>query len=683
MDKLKYLFFFQAPSHELEHYINQYNKKLTNLGPISQVNILVGATNSGKSRLMRGILKTSPYKFLTVSPLAADPDLALDTCIQLSRIPFEIQLTIGQKSSPEISVDANSLAQEKSPMETNGPRALTYATSDFKNIHRLLQQEISDTGVSTATNERRNTLIQLVEKYHLLLDTLDKSYSKREEFHFSGDELGENTKRNIKTVIDFVIGLCSFDPAENIPFEPSKIYLPVYRTAIQLKIASKSDTADYYAQTIQENYHLGAQQDKGKPPIDVFTGNHLYWKVKEEKGGDPIAHKRLIEFERFLGNTFFEGRSIILKSLDEKYTQGKHVLALLIDEQIQRQFHDLGDGIQAIIILMYRLFTAPEKSWIFIEEPEQGLHPGLQRIFLETITRHPVIKEKELVIFFTTHSNHLLGMAISEPEDVSVFSFQRWSDPERFEIRPVFTRQQYLLTQLGVANSSVFMANCSVWVEGITDRRYLKAYLSAYLQSDDFKKEYSFIPQEDIHYGFFEYAGSNISHYIFNSEDDSPPMNSELIHSQFLCNKVFLLADKDFRKEEKHERLRGSQNDNFEYYVTPGIEIENLISEVELSKALSKLIKGLTPEKISSLAIKFSDYKDKHLGSYLKEIVGDLCPEAIKSSSGSLNAYYKDKLACLVCPEVTWENMSEDARNLAKALYEFIYKHNQIAPQVQ
>jgi predicted ATP-dependent endonuclease of OLD family len=329
---------------------------------------------------------------------------------------------------------------------------------------------------------------------------------------------------------------------------------------------------------------------------------------------------------------------------------------------------------------MYKVFTAEPGTWIFIEEPEQGLHPGLQRIFLETLARHPVLQEKDLTMFMSTHSNHLLGMAISELEDVSVFAFQRWPDPERFEIRPVHTRKLNLLTLLGVANSSVFLANCGIWVEGITDRKYLRAYLSAYLQSDEFKTKYSFVPQEDVHYAFFEYAGSNLVHYLFESEDGGCSDQGERIRAQFLCNRVFLLADQDEGKEEKHNRLEESQSDSFRYFVTPGIEVENLISEPQMSQALPQLISGLAEEDVARAKIRQSDYHKKRIGLYLKETFGDLCPGTLTSASGTLSAYYKDKLASLVCLNVTWENMSKDARHLAKALYEFIYEQNQVAP---
>ena len=55
----------------------------------------------------------------------------------------------------------------------------------------------------------------------------------------------------------------------------------------------------------------------------------------------------------------------------------------------ERELHNLGDGINALILVLYKLFTADKGAWIFIEEPELNLHPGLQRIFLQTLLRDP------------------------------------------------------------------------------------------------------------------------------------------------------------------------------------------------------------------------------------------------------------------------------------------------------
>ena len=90
---------------------------------------------------------------------------------------------------------------------------------------------------------------------------------------------------------------------------------------------------------------------------------------------------------------------------------------------------------------------------------------------------------------------------------------------------------------LGVQNSSVFLSNCTIWVEGITDRHYVKHFLDLH------KKENKDDPDicdfnEDYHYSFVEYGGNNITHWSFLDKEETP------INVEKLCGRLFLLADK-------------------------------------------------------------------------------------------------------------------------------------------
>lgn len=81
-------------------------------------------------------------------------------------------------------------------------------------------------------------------------------------------------------------------------------------------------------------------------------------------------------------------------------------------------------------------------------------------------------------------------------------------------------------------NSSVYLSNCSVWVEGHSDTLFLRAFLKAY-------EIYSNSPatlKEDLHYSFFEYSGSNVSHYLFSEidhEDEEDKANIDAIKARF------------------------------------------------------------------------------------------------------------------------------------------------------
>lgn len=140
------------------------------------------------------------------------------------------------------------------------------------------------------------------------------------------------------------------------------------------------------------------------------------------------------------------------------------------------------------------------------------MHPGLQRRFIETLLNAKLFPQHQY--FLTTHSNHLLDTSL-EQSSISIYHFSdslipKESDGARFLVRNVQSADFSVLYDLGVRNSSVFLANCTIFVEGITDRLYLQKYLDLYFKA--YPGEFKY--KRDIHYTFAEYAGSNITHWV-------------------------------------------------------------------------------------------------------------------------------------------------------------------------
>ena len=162
---------------------------------------------------------------------------------------------------------------------------------------------------------------------------------------------------------------------------------------------------DIFERTVRQNYGLNDES------LKIFTGNSLYNTIKRDRNGTPTVLSRLRDFEKFLGNAFFDGQRVEIVALDEAYEEGQHI-DVRVGAETPRQLHHLGDGINTLVILLYQLFMAEPGSWVFIEEPELNLHPGLQRVFLQTLIENEALQERDLTIFFTTHSNHLLRMTL-------------------------------------------------------------------------------------------------------------------------------------------------------------------------------------------------------------------------------------------------------------------------------
>jgi len=343
---------------------------------------------------------------------------------------------------------------------------------------------------------------------------------------------------NQKLIEDFVIKLNSiFESLYQKIIKPKRTYIPTLRGTV--KLIQKNDNKK---ESISNNcFELTTAQNYGlEDDIQIFTGLDLYQKIKSVRNSKRTIRESFEKFEAFLSNNFFGGKTVDIIALEDEPGQ----IQVYIEGDSDRKIYDLGDGIQSLIILLYPIFNASEGEWIFIEEPELNMHPGLQSLFLNTITTNEFIKEKKLQFFITSHSNHFLNCLIEQEDLVNIFSFEQviGGEDSYSVIRQVSNSTTQVLNLIGVKNSSVFMSNCSIWVEGISDRKILKAMLKAYCEEKEFPQ---FI--EGYHYAFFEYAGSNLVHYLFSEED---PKETENIKAHLIANKIFLLADTDGKEDE-------------------------------------------------------------------------------------------------------------------------------------
>ncbi|MBS9937589.1 AAA family ATPase [Vibrio alginolyticus] len=247
----------------------------------------------------------------------------------------------------------------------------------------------------------------------------------------------------------------------------------------------------------------------------LFTGHILYEDVKAHLLGTHIQREKIREYEEYLSENFFFGQDISLVP-----RIGTDVVYFKEGGKEERPIYDLGDGIQSLIMLTYPVFMATKRTMFFIEEPELYLHAGLQRTLVETYAN---AKHSEHMFFITTHSNHFLDIA-QERDDVSIQQV-RQNKEGRTEVTPAAEFED-LLTELGVRASSVLLANCSIWVEGITDKLYLRTYLNKYIEElreegNEKKANELSSYHENLHFVFTEYQGSNITHWYFGNSNSN------------------------------------------------------------------------------------------------------------------------------------------------------------------
>jgi len=353
---------------------------------------------------------------------------------------------------------------------------------------------------------------------------------------------------------------------------------------------------DYFASHGDLRNKVGFGEQK------VITGLGLYGDLRRRLLAKIQADRDSVrKYEQLLSSHFFAGQEVILIPVEESNNDVVHIK---IGNKDERPIYDLGDGMQSLIICTYPIVTETEPgSLFFLEEPDLCMHPSLQRTFLEVLkTYHRKMGHQ---FFITTHSNHLLDL-LEDNELVSIFSFSEIADraPEpaastltnsgpnsqsskpkpSFRIRPSMLRDRQTLLELGVRPSATYLANATIWVEGVSDSAYLRAYMEAFVHylkhlGNGWGKALAVRLEqykEDRHYAFVEYSGANLTHFSF---EESERVNGQTETSvPDLSGKAIVIADGDIAAKVSREAHFVAQLKE-RFICLPCKEIENLIPE--------------------------------------------------------------------------------------------------------
>jgi len=596
-------------------YISTGNdsKSLTKL---SNINIFIGRNNFGKSRFLRGLFSDSSLEYTSDK-------------VDLNQYNGIMENII---DAMQKVISAHGVEHVK-PLPLNLLEKIDYISKESK-IHE------SSNKISLQLSKSNSQTITAKNRQLIGLSTIQNAINRE-----IASDLSELSKTTPSVILK--------------SFRKS-IYIPTLRGLRGFSRDDKSKVIDMYRSRTMEDYF----KDIELPKDSIYTGLSLYDDITRLLLGPTEGRNKIRRFEEFLRDSFFEGEDVsIIPNIDD------NVVHVKIGE-VERPIYKLGDGIQSIIILTYPLFfRAGEELNVCMEEPDLFLHPGFQRIFIQTLCRDEF---KSFQFFFTTHSNHFLDMTL-DFERISVYSFAK-KDKDEFEIETVSSADNKVLEQIGVRNSSVFLSNCTLWVEGITDRIYIRKYLELYLNSNPEKTRYT----EDVHYSFVEYGGGNITHWSFLEDADERHRN---INVQHLCGKIFLIADSDGhgptkvpeamvdKKALRLESLREKLGDRF--YCLQCREIENLLTkEIRLS-TVAKLERGDTTPKLNRTK---KDIEKTLIGTWI-----DACIEGKKRIYAAKSCTVKDKVvfakAAVSCMN-SFDELSEEARDMTEKIYAFIEQQN-------
>lgn len=619
MIKLILMLEYNAGSYRLAQINKDYN--LMNhsycFGELSKTNVFIGENNSGKSRFLRYLFKTD-FNFLSDEDLKKFFDEMNHSITPYGnyKIIYSFYHTLPQPNKEKFI---------KLYDKINSNKEL------YRNVNFIFLRILEDHhDTHTLNNKFYFPIIRGTKDYKTIINNKLDTFLK-----------SANSIQN-KDAINHYISLLNLD-------------------------AKGLESFDIYNDVITYEYFNDNKDIKGIKER-ILTGGKLYNEIKSMLLGDGSQREVIEKFQKFLQENFFSNYDKVQLIPNEE----KKVLYVKIGND-ERAIYDWGDGTQQLIVILYSLYKHKGETGklFFIEEPEMYLHPGILRKFIEVINSD-VFENHQY--FITTHSNIVLDTSADTNIKMSIFKFKKVNNiknncGKNFLIEQCNNGDVSLLNELGVRNSSVFLSNCSIWVEGITDRLYLKHYLKLYCKKYPDKKVY----RENIDYTFIEYGGGNVVHFNFDEKID----DSNSINAKYINNKIFLIADNDntkpgTKKASRKEKYSALLKDNF--YELPVTEIENLIT----FETLKQILTNQNPDKEEEICEVLSNKKqfsNKKLGKFIDELFPEGDIKRYAAESGTI----KNKLE--FCKEAInvmndYDKLSEEAKTLTKKIYEFISNNN-------
>ena len=569
-------------AENLENYSADNESAYNQVIEIKRLNFFIGKNNAGKSRFLRNLFSS---------------------CESISTVPY-------------LKIDTNII--ENITNKKNNISAKIYKGNPV----RINSKEISLSELNKEIDILAYTITQYLHYSNKVF--LKNLYDKLLTYYFKNN-WGETGLIFSESILG-IEKTQSYQNDINI-ISVEKSYIPILRG---MRPVTEIENKQPYIERAQKDYFSDKEKYNSS---NIITGESLYHELKEHLLGEPEQREIIRKYEEKLSQYFFDNETI---TLIPKHDQD--VVNIKIGSDKQFPISELGDGLQQVIILTYEAFIKKDETHaFFIEEPELHMHAGMVRQLMNFY-----LNETKNYYFFTTHSNHLLDMA-DESDQVIIQKFVKQpkknpKDGFDFKIYRC-DRDRDLLASLGVKPSSVYLANCTIWVEGITDRLYITKYMEKYLAeleksgSEQYKKYRRFMP--NYHYTFVEYSGSNLTHWSF-SDDYADHLDDKGLSAKAIASEMLLIADGDIKN--KPERVKALQTEfkKENYFILKCKETENTLpndSIINVAKSKFSRLRAETKKSYDILLI--DEITDENYFDHSEFGIGKLLDQAIKKPTST------------------------------------------------
>jgi energy-coupling factor transporter ATP-binding protein EcfA2 len=211
------------------------------------------------------------------------------------------------------------------------------------------------------------------------------------------------------------------------------------------------------------------------------------------------------------------------------------------------RLHEMGGGVEQLLMVATVLVTTPDTCTLFLEEPESHLHAGAQRFLIERL------HGSQRQVFLTTHSPTFINLA--KPKSLYQVAYAN----ERTTIsrlnKPGALAE--MLEDIGARNSDLLLSDAVLFVEGPGDKSALETW------------------SETLKMPFAEHNLTVLPMHGGEHASRGAPARSEVlvgISKRSPIPHLFLL-DRDERSPDEIEHLRRTLGDKV--CVLDGRELEN------------------------------------------------------------------------------------------------------------
>ena len=334
------------------------------------------------------------------------------------------------------------------------------------------------------------------------------------------------------------------------------------------------------------NYHvfkIAAERDiipeKRSEALRVEEDGSGVTSVIDSLLNDVGENSFLIESELRDGmNRIFQGEITFDRILTQQTNlTTKHIYFLINDNRIA--LSEMGSGVKTVLFVVFALLyfnnQYGKEAMFLFEEIENNLHPEVQRRLFDFV--YQFAETHDVKVFLSSHSNVAINYFYGR-EDCSIVHIYKDGDASKIKTVQSSNAERELIDDLGVRASDMMQTNGVIWVEGPSDRIYIKKWLEL--------ADPSLLENE--HYSFLYYGGKLLSHF----EADSSELSERISilktnqHSALVMDSDIQEEGKEINETKKRVRKELEESKCF-VWITSGKEIENYLAKKDLAEALN------------------------------------------------------------------------------------------------